>query len=649
MKPAERMAVRPKAAMIGDKQYRLLVDTITDYAIYMLDPDGHVISWNAGARRFKGYRADEIMGEHFSRFYPPEDQKAGVPMEALRIAKSEGRFESEGWHVRKDGSRFWAHVIIDPIHTPEGEFVGFAKITRDLTERRQVESELKRSEEQFRLLVQSVTDYAIYMLDPNGLISSWNLGAQRIKGYMPQEILGEHFSRFYTEEDRLAGEPQRGLEKARREGRSETEGWRVRKDGTRFWATAIIDVIRSESGEVIGFAKVTRDISEKLEAQRALDRAREDLFQAQKMEAIGQLAGGIAHDFNNLLMAVLGSLEIARKRLGADHKVAPLIDNAVQGAQRGAALTQRMLAFSRRQQLHLQPVDITELVEGMMGLLQRSLGPSVLLHTQLPAALPRISSDANQLEAAILNLVVNARDSMPTGGPILLAAEERAVEGGAADAPVPPGRYVRLSITDRGEGMDSETLARATTPFFTTKGVGKGTGLGLPMVQGVTEQSGGRLVLKSVKGEGTTVELWFPAIDAGDNVYERPAPAAVLPIETPQRRLTVLAVDDDALVLTNTALMLQDLGHEVLRAASAAEALAILRQHRVDLLISDHAMPRMTGSELAVVAKSEWPDLPIVLATGYAELPPEGDSELPRLAKPFSQVQLAEVIRKATA
>ena len=289
-----------------DDRYRLLVDAITDYAIYMLDRDGFVTSWNAGAQRFKGYTPSEILGEHFSRFYTEEERAAGTPARALRTAAGEGRFEQEGWRVRKDGTHFWAHVIIDPVRSPSGELVGFAKITRDLTERRKAEESLRRSEEQFRRLVQGVTDYAIYMLTPTGEVSSWNAGAARIKGYAPDEIIGEHFSRFYTDEDRSTGEPAKALALAATSGRFEKEGWRVRKDGSRFWAHVVIDPIRDDEGQVIGFAKVTRDITERKESQRALEEAREALFQSQKMEAIGQLTGGIAHDFNNLLMAVLG-------------------------------------------------------------------------------------------------------------------------------------------------------------------------------------------------------------------------------------------------------------------------------------------------------------------------------------------------------
>ena len=298
----------PEHSSATGSRFELLVQSITDYAIYMLDPDGRVTSWNAGARRFKGYEAEEIIGEHFSRFYTAEERAREIPRIALETAKREGRFEAEGWRVRKDGSRFWANVVIDPICDPSGTLIGYAKITRDLTERRAAELELRQSEERFRLLVQSVTDYAIYMLSPEGRVSSWNPGAERFKGYSADEIIGEHFSQFYTEEDRAAGIPGVALETARREGRFEAEGWRVRKDGSRFLASVIIDPIRNDDGELIGFAKVTRDLTEK----RAIE---EQLRQSQKMEAVGQLTGGIAHDFNNLLTGISGSLEMMQVRM----------------------------------------------------------------------------------------------------------------------------------------------------------------------------------------------------------------------------------------------------------------------------------------------------------------------------------------------
>jgi PAS domain S-box-containing protein len=632
------------ASTLHDGRFRMLIDAVTDYAIYMLDPEGVVSSWNSGAQLLKGYREPEILGEHFSRFYTEADRAAGLPQRALEIAAREGKFEDEGWRCRKDGTQFWALVAIDPIHDASGRLVGYAKITRDLTERKRAEESLRQSEQQFRLLVQGVTDYAIYMLDPNGQVASWNAGAERIKGYRPDQIIGEHFSRFYTEEDRRAGIPQKALEIAAREGRFEKEGWRVRRDGSKFFANIVIDVIRAPDGTILGFAKITRDITERRESDRALQEAREALFQSQKMDAVGQLTGGVAHDFNNLLMAVMGSLELLRKRLPDDPKMMRLLDNAIQGAQRGAGLTQRMLAFARRQELKPVALDLFKLVRDMADLLRSSLGPSIELEMDFSESLHKIMADPNQLELAILNLAVNARDAMPKGGSIFFSAREENV----LSAPdLKDGRYVCLSVKDEGSGMNETTLVRAMEPFFTTKGVGKGTGLGLSMVHGMTQQSGGKLQLKSKVGKGTIAELWLPVAAAGADLKQEQADNTAVARDKP---MVVLAVDDDSLVLLNTAAMLEDLGHTVLEATSAKKALEILRREsRIDLVITDQAMPVMTGSDLAAVIRAERPDLPIILATGFAELPPGADEGLPKLAKPFRQQQLAEVIAKTVA
>jgi len=625
-------------------RYRLLVDAITDYAIYMLDPDGIITNWNSGAQRFKGYTAEEIIGQHFSRFYSPEDRSDGLPARALAIARTEGKFEQEGWRIRKDGERFWAHVVIDPIWAKDGALVGFAKITRDLTERRAAAESLRQSEEQFRLLVQSVTDYAIYRLDPEGHVASWNSGAERIKGYTPADIIGSHFSRFYSEEDRLAGEPERALSIAREQGRFAAEGWRVRKDGSRFRASVVLDPIRDDKGELLGFAKVTRDVTEREDAQRKLDLAREALFQSQKMEAIGQLTGGVAHDFNNLLMAILSSLTLLERRVAGDASMQRLIDNARQGAERGAALTQRMLAFARRQELNPEPVDIPALVRGMTDLLQRTLGPSHPIGLQFPLSLPWVLADANQLEMALLNLAVNARDAMPDGGAISITASEATVEDRTIDG-LAPGRYVKLAVIDTGTGMDAATLARATEPFFTTKGVGKGTGLGLSMIHGLAEQMKGELALRSEVGRGTTAELWLPVTDLRQD-------AAVAPVSAPEtidqpRNLRVLVVDDDSLVLMNTAALLEDMGYVVTEANSAAEALTFFNHgSEFDLLITDQAMPGMVGTQLIEKTRELVPDLPIILASGYGELPEAAIHNVIKLAKPFGQAQLAAAIRK---
>lgn len=494
----------------------------------------------------------------------------------------------------------------------------------------------------YRLLIEAVTDYAIYMLDANGIVSSWNPGAQRFKGYTSEEIIGQHFSRFYSEEDQKSGLPSKALEMAAREGKFENEGWRIRKDGTRFWAYVVIDPIRSKSGEIVGFAKVTRDLTERKEAQEKLETAREALLQSQKMEAIGQLTGGIAHDFNNLLMAVQGSLELLRKRLPDDPKMRDLLENAVKGAQRGTALTQRMLAFARVQELKQETIAIPELVRGMTDLLQRSLGPSIRIETRFPLLLAPVEADANQLEMVLLNLMVNSRDAMPDGGEIVISSRQEKVADGH-DVGLKPGHYVCLSVSDTGEGMDEETLRRAMEPFFTTKGLGKGTGLGLSMAHGFAEQSGGRFVLDSQQGKGTTAELWLPVATVIPEIDPPDIRKAVAPKN--QRSLVVLAVDDDALVLMNTVGMLEDLGHIVFQAYSGTEAIDILRREdSVELVITDQAMPKMTGTQLAKAIRKKWPALPVLLATGYTEIKREEEIGLPKLSKPFFENDLAAAL-----
>jgi PAS domain S-box-containing protein len=628
----------------NDDRYRLLIDSITDYAIYMLDENGFVTSWNPGARRFKGYEPSEIIGQHFSRFYTEEDRKSGLPERALKAARENQRFEGEGWRVRKDGTRFWVNVVIDPIIDPNGKLIGYAKVSRDLTERKQAEDSLLRSQEQFRLLVQGVTDYAIYMLDPNGIVSSWNAGAERIKGYSAREILGSHFSVFYGDEDRKEGQPQRGLETARSAGRFEKEGWRYRKDGRKFWAHVIIDAIHASSGELIGFAKITRDMTERKQAQEQLERARDAMSQSQKMEAIGQLTGGVAHDFNNLLMAVLGSLELMRKRLPEDPKLKLLLNNAFEGARRGVSLTQRMLSFARRQELTLTAVDIKELVAGMAHILDRSLGPMMTIETDIPEGLPTIKADANQLESALLNLVVNARDAMPSGGIIKISARSAATPPVMGSSAL-NGECVVITVNDSGEGMDQETLSRAREPFFTTKGIGKGTGLGLSMVYGMTEQLGGRLRIDSLKGKGTSVEMLIPRFQGE---VQGPFAAVETRIDVSEdKALVIVVVDDDQLVLTNTRAMLEDFGHTVLDALSGPSALELIRRApHVDLVITDQAMPQMTGMQLAAAIRVDWPELPILLVSGYAELPSKSPFDLPKLAKPFSLDDLKAAVTK---
>ncbi|RXT55612.1 hybrid sensor histidine kinase/response regulator [Bosea sp. Tri-44] len=385
------------------------------------------------------------------------------------------------------------------------------------------------------------------------------------------------------------------------------------------------------------------------ERTREREEALAQLFEAQKLDTIGQLTGGVAHDFNNLLMAALGSLSLLKKRLPMEERYERLLDNAIQAAERGAALTQRLLAFARRQELKPQAVDVIRIVDGIENLLQRAIGPGVRFAKQLPDQLAAVLVDANQLELALLNLAVNARDAMPSGGLITVSAAEYEV---STDRPQPGltlGHYVRVRVSDTGCGMDEVTLAKAAEPFFTTKGPGKGTGLGLSMVHGLAAQFGGTLVLSSAPEQGTSVDLWLPV--AGETlapaVVFADAPDAI--IARPFVARTILVVDDDALVSMGTAAMLEDLGHTAIEVMSGAKALeALTADQRIDLVITDHAMPGMTGAELARHIRRSHPNLPIILASGYAELPDDdGLADLLRLGKPFAQAQLAAAIERA--
>ena len=390
--------------------------------------------------------------------------------------------------------------------------------------------------------------------------------------------------------------------------------------------------LRGGDGAIIGGVAFFRDVSERR-------RAEEQLRQAQKMETIGQLTGGVAHDFNNLLAAVMGNIDLLRKRMPNDPTLQRLLDGAMQGAQRGASLTQRLLAFARRQDLTPVPTDLGQLLEGMRALMERSLGPQIAVELVLPAALPSATVDPNQLELAVLNLAVNARDAMPAGGTVTLEVSQR---DGAGSGLGLTGRYLVLSVSDTGTGMDAKTLKSAIEPFFSTKELGKGTGLGLSMVHGLAMQLGGALELESTLGVGTTARLWLPA-----------SGAAVLPVAQPEEVTMdapvsrILVVDDDALITMNTVDMIEDLGHQVVEAYSGKEALAILAADaRIDALITDYAMPGMSGVELALQARVIRPNLPVLLATGYADLPNGTTTDLPRLAKPYQQRDLAQQLAR---
>jgi len=619
-------------ALTEEQRLRLLIGAVTDYAIYMLDTEGRVATWNSGAERFKGYTAKEIIGKHFSRFFTKEDASADLPGKALRIAAREGRFEAEGWRVRKDGSRFWANAVLDPIRDEDGTLLGFAKITRDITDRRDRDRQLFESEQRFKLLVQGVTDYAIYMLDTQGRITNWNPGAQAIKGYSEQEIVGEHFSRFYKDEDRSAGEPQRALETALREGKYEREAWRVRKDGSLFWASVLIDPIFDEKGHHVGFAKITRDITDKKRDQEELEQTREVLAQSQKLQALGELTGGIAHDFNNLMTVIAGASDFLLKHRDLpEEKKLRYLEAIIETTDRAKALTDHLLAFGRRQSLKPVVTDLVVRLDAFTEMAGRMLGSLIKVNLDIQSGSPLVEVDAAHLETALLNAVVNARDAMVGGGELTVSVSDCRFNDKDA---------VCITIRDNGPGIPPDILKRVFEPFYTTKEIGKGTGLGLSQIHGFAAQAGGKAEIESRQGEGTALKIILPRTD-------KPAPNA-RPQERPDaipNGLKVLLVEDNAQVRDFAADLLRDLHCEVTPAANGQEALDLARADKFDLIFSDVVMPGVSGLELARQIEAEMPGLPVLLATGYsAELIGDQSRQFKVVSKPYDVGTLAGAI-----
>ena len=627
---------------------RSLIGRVSEYAIFRLTPTGEVASWNPGARRIEGYEEAEVLGRHFSIFYTDDDRQAGVPAAALQAALDHGQFDTEGWRVRKDGTWFWASVVITSLNAPDGTFIGFGKIVRDMTDQRLIHEAVTESERRFRLLVQGVTDYSIFMLSPEGHVTNWNLGAARIKGYQASEVIGTHFRRFYTPEDAAQGRPERGLRTAAEEGRFETEGWRVRKDGSRFWANVVIDAIRDDDGTLVGFAKITRDVTERKVAQEKLEEARAALLQSQKMESLGKLTGGVAHDFNNVLQVLRGNLELLEGRHGRDLWTRERLDKAIEAVEHGANLASQLLAFGRRQALQPMVVNLAVMLRNMDDLLRRALGEVIDVETVIAGGLWNTLVDPNHLENVVLNLAINARDAMPEGGKLTLELSNATLDDqySALAADVRAGQYVLLAVTDTGSGMLPDVLERAFEPFFSTKPEGQGTGLGLSMAFGFVKQSGGHIKMYSEPGHGTSVKIYLPR--SMENAVDL-QPAQAFPLSGGSE--TILVVEDDRRVQATVVETLRQLGYTVLKADDAQSAHAIVQSGvRIDLLFTDVVMPgAMSSTELAKIAARALPGLKILFTSGYTQnaIVHGGrlDPGVHLLSKPYSREQLALKLR----
>jgi PAS domain S-box-containing protein len=663
---------QPSAATVAS--LRATLEAVAD-GIVVTDPDGKILfhnqtylkMWNLDDRVLKSGIHWDILESARSQFADPEAF-------LRRIRQIYTNSEEQTFDVleRLDGQVFERFSKMQWI---EGQHVGRVWTFRDVTERVQIArtnarliqeaqrtqqtlvqlndelemrvaertAALRKSELQFEQLVSGITDYAIYMIDKTGHVVSWNSGAERIKGYRAEEITGKHFSTFYTEEDRANGLPSRALETAAREGKYEAESWRVRKDGTRFWANVLIDPIRGADGNIIGFAKITRDMTEK----RAMQ---EQLNQSQKMEAIGHLTGGVAHDFNNLLTVILGNLEtIQRNTKDQNERTRRAIEQAIRGADRAATLTQQLLAFARRQPLSPKPTDVNRLVTGLSELIRRTLNENIRIETVLGVDVWRVEVDAHQLESALLNLAVNARDAMPQGGTLTIETLNTTLDDGSMPfTDFKPGQYVVISVADTGTGMSADVMAHAFDPFYTTKPVGQGTGLGLSQVFGFVRQSGGQVKLYSELDHGTTVRIYLPRMQREGS---DPSDESDAKIPSGHASETILVVEDDQDVRAYSTDSLRELGFSVLEARDGPSAMRILEEHpEVQLLFTDVGLPGINGRELVEQARCKRPDLRVLFTSGYAQsaIVHQGrlDPGVQLLSKPFTRAQLALRVRE---
>jgi PAS domain S-box-containing protein len=553
-------------------------------------------------------------------------ERAAFPEQgAARVAAEQGGVHSAIWVPLVTGEAvIGAFVLIrrevNPFTQKQIELVeSFAAQAAIAFENARLLTELRQSLERYRLLVERVTDYAIFMLSAEGVVTTWNVGAERILGYRPEEIIGRHFSVFHTEEDRAKDSPAAALQAAHRDGKHECEHLHVRKDGSRLWAHVVMDPLRDEDGRLLGFAKIIRDVTERHLAQAELDRTRAALAQSQKMDAVGQLAGGVAHDLNNLLTTVIGNIDLLQRRAAIpEQRNRTLLEAAQRGAEDSASLVAKLLAFSRKQVLEPQVIDLNKFVSGASQLLRSALGESINFEVVLAGGLWRAMVDPTLLEAAVLNLAINSRDAMQAGGRVTIETANAFLDDDYARTnDVAPGQYVMIAVSDTGEGMDETVLARAFEPFYTTKPIGMGSGLGLSQVYGFVKQSGGHIKLYSEHGRGTTAKIYLPRLSADTGAELASAPVKA---STPAGHELILVVEDNDDVRRFTCEVLSHLGYRVLEAANAAPALQLIDQRDdISLLLTDVVLPEMNGRLLAEEALRRRPGLKIIFTSGYTQ------------------------------
>ncbi|HEX2250503.1 MAG TPA: PAS domain S-box protein [Gemmatimonadales bacterium] len=635
-----------------DEPFRILVEGVVDYAIFMLDPDGRVVSWNPGAERINGYSAREIIGQHFSRFYPPEDLQADKPARELAIATAEGKYEEEGWRVRKDGSWFWANVLITAVRDPSGRLRGFAKVTRDLTERREAAANLERYEALLRAVLATLP-VGLLVTDREGRIVLSNQAAERLWGELREgDDMIDRYSQTtacWADTGKPIGINDWPLWRAVRDGESMLNAAiELERNGERRFLFKSAVPLRDATGQFTGAVIVDQDITDRHRAEQQLGETQAHLAQAQKLEAVGRLAGGIAHDFNNLLTVINAlSLAILKRLPAADPNRADLEE--IHGAgERAANLTRQLLAFSRRQVLQQEVLDLNTVVLGVGRMLGRLIGEDITLRFPLAPDLNPIRADRGQLEQVIINLALNARDAMPGGGALTIETANVQVRYGDGDERLGllPGDYVKLVVSDTGTGMDEMTQAHIFEPFFTTKRQGEGTGLGLATVYGIVQQSGGGIAVSSAPGQGSAFTIYLPqAAQTAEPEQPRDLREAAGGSEV------ILLVEDEPSVRRLTANLLRGYGYAVLEVSGGQQAIELARAapRPIDLLLTDVVMPGLSGPELAEQLRAQLGDFRVLYMSGYSDLASRHGYALegaPLLQKPFTPEGLGRKVRE---